>query len=129
MGKEPFTGADMNNTLFDYKWEELGEEHGGPLPGMKEMILSKDPETGAYTRLVYFAPGFKISVALKHEFWEEVFVIDGHMIDYGTNTIYPKGCYALRQAGVTHGPFGSEIGCTLLETTWFDRDWYEKNKK
>lgn len=130
MPKEPTTGADMRSTIRgDYKWGDVAKERGGPMKGLKEMMLCLDHKTGAYTRIVYFTPGFKIPAAWKHEFWEEVYVLDGYMIDYGTNTLYSKGDYALRQAGVLHGPFGSELGCTLLETTWFDRDWYGKNKK
>ena len=46
------------------------------------------------------------------------------MIDYGSNTLYTKGFYALRPPGVVHGPFGTELGCTLFETVWYDKDWY-----
>ncbi len=51
------------------------------------------------------------------------------MIDYGTDTLYEKGSYGLRPPGMDHGPFGTEIGCTLLETTWYDEEWYKKNSK
>ena len=51
-------------------------------------------------------------------------LLEGHMMDYGTNTLYTKGFYALRPPGVVHGPFGTELGCTLLETVWYDKDWY-----
>ena len=128
MGKEPKTGADMRSTVFDYTWGEVGEERGGPIPGIKEKLLSVDPETGAYTRIVLFQPGFKFSHALNHPFWEELLILDGHMIDYGSDTLYTKGYYGLRQPGITHGPFGTEIGCTLLETAYYDRKWYEENK-
>jgi hypothetical protein len=40
------------------------------------------------------------------------------------NPLYTKGYYALRPAGVVHGPFGTEIGCTLLEIVWYDKDFY-----
>lgn len=123
MGKEPYTGGDCISSIHDYEWKDFKLE--GTIPA-KNKVLAEDPETGAYTRIIYFPPGFKIPKAWKHEFWEEVYVLEGHMIDYGTNTVYPKGSYAMRQAGVMHGPFGSELGCTLLETTWYDRDWYEK---
>jgi len=126
MGKEPKTGAEMISSVHDYEWED--EKLDGKIPGKKKM-LSRDPETGAYTRIFYLPPGSKDSSARKHEFWEEIFVLEGHMVDYATNKVYPKGSYALRQAGVIHGPFGSELGCTLLETTWYDRNWYEKNKQ
>ena len=51
-------------------------------------------------------------------------VLEGHMIDYATNTLYTKGFYALTPPGVVHGPFGTELGCTLFETVWYDKDWY-----
>jgi hypothetical protein len=61
-----------------------------------------------------FEPGFKFDKALEHPFWEELLLLEGHMIDF----------YALRPPGVVHGPFGTELGCTLLETAWYDKDWY-----
>ena len=124
MGKSPATKADMRSTIFDYDWKEVGEERGGPIKGIKEKLLAVDPETGAYTRMVIFQPGFKFAKALEHPFWEELFLMEGHMIDYGTNTLYTKGYYALRPPGIVHGPFGTELGCTLLETAWYDKDWY-----
>jgi hypothetical protein len=129
MAKQPATNADMRSTIFDYEWGEVGKERGGPIPGIKEKLLSWDPETGAYTRIVIFEPGFKFDRALQHPFWEELLLLEGHMIDYGTNTLYTKGYYGLRPAGVVHGPFGTEIGCTLLETTWYDKDYYLKKQK
>lgn len=128
MAKEPATWADMRSTIFDYQWGEVGKERGGPIPGIKEKLLAVDPETGAYTRIVIFQPGFRFPKALQHPFWEELFMLEGHMVDYGTNTLYTRGYYALRPAGVVHGPFGTDIGCTLLETTWYDRQYYLSNE-
>jgi hypothetical protein len=119
MGKEPKTGADMLSTTYDYEWKDVGVERGGPIKGIREKLLAKDPISGAYTRIVHFEPGFKFSHALNHPFWEELLILEGHMIDYGTNTLYEKGHYGLRQPGIDHGPFGTELGCTLLETTYF----------
>lgn len=128
MGKRPATGADMRSTVFDYEWKEVGKERGGPIKGIKEKLLSVDTETGAYSRLVIFEPGFKFPSPLKHPFWEELFLLDGHMNDYGSNTLYTKGFYALRPPGTVHGPFGTQTGCTLLEIVWYDRDYYLENK-
>jgi len=129
MGKKPATHADMRSTVFDYEWKEVGPERGGPIPGIKEKLLASDPETGAYTRIVIFEPGFKFDKPLQHPFWEELFLLDGHMIDHATNTLYTKGYYALRPAGVVHGPFGTETGCTLLEMVWYDKDFYLTSMK
>ncbi len=125
LGKGPATFADMRSTIFDYAWDEVGKERGGPIPGIKEKLLASDPLTGTYSRLVIFEPGFKFSRALNHPFWEELFLMEGHMVDHGTNTLYTKGGYALRPAGIDHGPFGTEIGCTLLEITWQDGTYYK----
>ena len=127
MGKGPATHADMRSTVFDYEWKEVGKERGGPIPGIKEKLLSVDPETGAYSRLVIFEPGFIFSKPLEHPFWEELFLLDGHMDDYETDTLYTKGYYALRPPGTIQGPFGTKIGCTLLEIVWYDKDYYLKD--
>ena len=124
MGKEPATHADMRSTVFDYQWKEVGPERGGPIPGIKEKLLAADPQTGAYTRIVIFEPGFRFDKPLQHPFWEELYLLEGHRIDYGTDKLYTKGYYALRPAGVVHGPFGTEIGCTLLEIVWYNKNLY-----
>lgn len=128
MAKDPRTGADMRNTEYDYSWADVGSERGGPIPGIREKLLASDSETGSYTRIVHFEPGFRFDRALNHPFWEELLILDGHMIDFGSDTLYTKGSFGLRPPGMDHGPFGTELGCTLLETTWYDREWYEKNR-
>ena len=124
MGKSPPTNADMRSTTFDYEWKDVDEVRGGPIKGIREKLLAVDPETGAYTRIVIFEPGFKFDSALEHPFWEELLLLEGHMMDYGTHTLYTQGFYALRPPGTVHGPFGTELGCTLFETVWYDKDWY-----
>ena len=128
MAKQPATNGDMRNTNWDYEWKEVGKERGGPIKGIKEKLLAVDPETGAYTRIVFFEPGFKFNKPLQHPFWEELYVLDGFMFDYATNTVYAKGAYGLRPAGIVHGPFGTDLGCTLLETVWYDKEFYLKKK-
>ncbi|MFC1799245.1 hypothetical protein ACFLZL_05520 [Thermodesulfobacteriota bacterium] len=54
--------------------------------------------------------------------------MDGHLDDYGSDTLYTKGLYALRPPGTVHGPFGTKIGCTLLEVVWYDKDYYLENR-
>ncbi|CAB1062979.1 hypothetical protein D1BOALGB6SA_7761 [Olavius sp. associated proteobacterium Delta 1] len=83
MEKSPATKADMRSAIYDYEWNEFGEERGGPIKGIKEKLLAVDPETGAYTCMVIFQPGFKFDKALEYPFWEELFLMDGHMDDYG----------------------------------------------
>ena len=47
MAKQPATNADMRSTIFDYEWGEVGEERGGPIPGIKEKFFIMDPKTCA----------------------------------------------------------------------------------
>jgi len=125
MSKQPATRADMRSSIFDYSWGEVGVERGGPLPGLKELLLSLDPETGAYTRIVEFLPGFRFQRALSHPFWEEIYVLEGHVFAQGTQTLYTKGYYGLRPPGVPHGPYAIDLGATVYEVTWYDREGYE----
>lgn len=127
MSKSPATFADMRSSIFDYQWKEVGESRGGPIPGIKELLLSEDLETGSYSRIVLFQPGFEFDKALKHPFWEEIFVLEGHVFDIGSDTLYTKGSYGLRPPGTLHGPYKIELGAQVLEITWYDREWYEKN--
>lgn len=55
----------------------------GDSAGLQEKILSGDPKTGNYTRLLKFPPGADTSEAgpLRHEFWEEVWILEGSIHD------------------------------------------------
>ena len=85
--------------------------------GIQEQILSRDPETGDYTRLMRFEPGADASSAgrLVHQFWEEVYIIEGDLTDLHLQQTFTAGMYACRPPGMYHGPFLSESGCLMLE--------------
>jgi len=135
LSKNPRTDESMRSTVHDYEWIIPNNDAGEPIEGIKIKYMGKDPEDkGVYTRLLIFEPGFNTESFWtgefknqKHTFWEEVFVIKGHMMDYGTNKLFTEGYYGLRSPGSVHGPYGTDIGCLIMETTWRDREWYEKN--
>ena len=59
-------------------------DHGvGGVKGLTERILSEDPETGDYSRMLHFAPGTDTSAmgVQRHDFWEEVFIVEGSFVD------------------------------------------------
>ncbi|MGX1308115.1 hypothetical protein AB7M35_002873 [Amorphus suaedae] len=97
--------------------------------GIEQKILAgaldETAETGRRTRLLRFAPGVYTTEPFVHRYWEEVFLVAGDLIvgcdkngDGGeTFTGYT---YAIRPAGVFHGPFRSNTGCILLESHYFD---------
>lgn len=85
-----------------------------------EKILSHDPDSGDYTRLVRFEPDTDVSGAgvLVHDFWEEVYIIEGELTDLRLGETFTAGMYACRPPGMEHGPFLSRAGCLMLETRY-----------
>jgi len=104
-----------NKEFFDTEllpWNKIGE-------GLYEKILSKDEETGAYTRLLKFEPGAEINNILSHDFFEEVYIVKGTLIDKRLNKTYTEGMYAFRNPGMEHGPFVSPTGCITFEIRYY----------
>ena len=98
-------------------------------PGIQEKILagSLDEKNhgGSRTRLLRFQPGIHTTAPFVHEYWEEVYLLEGDLTvgndasgKGGEN--FAKGTYACRPPGAAHGPFKSNGGCTLLEIHYFD---------
>lgn len=99
----------------------IEEEEISGVPGQSERILSRDPETGSYTRILQFDPGCKTAETLHHDFWEEVYIIKGSLEDLGKNLVFRAGMYACRPPGMTHGPYFSKDGCTTIEMRYYVR--------
>ena len=83
--------------------------------GIEQKILSRDPDTGDVTRLLRFSPGVRTSDAIAHDFWEEVFIVEGAVIDLGLGRTFTAGMYACRPPGMKHGPYASPAGALLFE--------------
>jgi hypothetical protein len=84
-------------------------------PGVMEKILSEDPASGDVTRLLRFAPGVETSETITHDFWEEVWILEGSLIDLGKRQTFTAGMYACRPPGMVHGPYRTPSGCMTLE--------------
>lgn len=89
--------------------------------GLVEQILSHDPETGDYTRLLRFPPGADTSAAgtLRHDFWEEVWILDGAIHDLRLNKTFTRGMYACRPPDMPHGPWRSADGALTFEIRYW----------
>ena len=85
--------------------------------GLYERILARDAETGDYTRILEFEPGCDTSPmgVQRHDFWEEVWILDGELIDLGKQQTFSAGMYACRPPGMIHGPYRVPRGSTTLE--------------
>lgn len=113
MAKPEFEFFDVVTML---PWSQI---EGEP-KGVMEKILSRDPETGAYSRIVKFPPTETDKVK-SHDFWEEVYILQGSMYDKTKKEQYVEGYYACRPPKMIHGPYSVPYGCILLETTYFDK--------
>ena len=83
--------------------------------GIAEKILSQDPASGDVTRLVRFESGVETEGTIAHDFWEEVWILEGELIDLGKRETYRAGMYACRPPGMLHGPYRIPRGCVTLE--------------
>jgi len=92
----------------------------GDLGGLTEKILSIDPETGDITRLLRFPKGYEGKEVLCHPFWEEIYILEGYLVDVKVNQTYQRGCYACRPPGMIHGPFRAPEGCVTFEMRYVD---------
>lgn len=97
--------------------------------GIEEKILAgrldETNKTGNRTRLLRFAPGVFTTKPFVHDYWEEVYLLDGDMrVGNDENglggTAFSPNTYACRPPGAAHGPFKSENGCVLFEIHYYD---------
>jgi hypothetical protein len=97
-------------------------------PGIEQKILAgaldETRGTGNRTRLLRFAPGVFTTAPFVHDYWEEVYLLEGDLTvgnDAAGNggESFPPGTYACRPPGAAHGPFKSTGGCLLLEIHYY----------
>lgn len=97
--------------------------------GIEQKILAgaldETGKTGSRTRLLRFAPGVFTTAPFVHDYWEEVYLIDGDLTvgndAHGNGgEKFRAGTYACRPPGAVHGPFKSEGGCLLLEIHYYE---------
>ncbi|MFF1675040.1 cupin domain-containing protein [Streptomyces sp. NPDC058256] len=95
----------------------------GAAEGIEERVLADDP-TGAHrTTLVRWAPGTDTSAdgVTRHDFWEEVWILQGDLHDLTLDETFPQGSYACRPPGMPHGPWTTAEGVTMLVFTYPQR--------
>jgi hypothetical protein len=86
--------------------------------------LNETAQSGSRTRLLRFEPGVFTTAPFVHDYWEEVFLVEGDLT-VGNDAqgrggeAFKPGTYACRPPGAVHGPFKSETGCLLLEIHYY----------
>jgi hypothetical protein len=106
--------------FFPVSAVEWTPAQAGLVPGLFERILATDPERGVATRMLRFDPGTDTSAAGPqiHDFWEEVYILEGSLHDLTLNQTFPAGSYACRPPGMAHGPWLAQAGCLTFEVRY-----------
>ena len=102
-------------TCEGYQWQHPEGYPGG----IAEMIVTKDEETGAFTRFLKFDPGFVGEGTLTHKAWEEVYIIEGPLFCGGKEFV--TGTVAVRPPGMPHGPFSAPHGALTYEVHYYSK--------
>jgi hypothetical protein len=96
--------------------------------GIEQKILAGGLDeagaAGTRTRLLRFAPGVYTTAPFVHDYWEEVYLVDGDLTvgndaEGNGGESFAPGTYACRPPGAAHGPFKSASGCLLLEIHYY----------
>ncbi|HZT87738.1 MAG TPA: hypothetical protein VFA12_07200 [Stellaceae bacterium] len=105
------------------------EVPAGYPPGIEQKILAgsldENGRSGSRTRLLRFQPGVFTTAPFVHDYWEEVYLVEGDLT-VGNDAAgaggenFPPGTYACRPPGAVHGPFKSINGCLLLEIHYYE---------
>ncbi len=100
-------------------WTPVAAGSGAAGEGMSEKILNLDHQAGVSTRLLRFSPGVETDEVIYHDFWEEVYILEGALHDKTLNETFSSGMYACRPPGMPHGPYTSPIGYTTFEVRYY----------
>jgi hypothetical protein len=115
------TGRQYLESLRDGRCVYVGGGRVRDATGqLREAILSRDPDSGTFTRLLRFPPGTDTSPngTLTHDCWEEVWILEGTLHDLRLDQTFGAGMYACRPPGMAHGPWRSNEGCLTFEVRY-----------
>lgn len=93
----------------------------GDVAGLDERILALDEKTGVATRILRFEPGVDTTPngTQVHDFFEEVYILEGEITDLRLGETFGAGQYACRPPGMPHGPWvAGEQGCLTFEVRY-----------
>lgn len=97
------------------------EPVSGPAKGLSQRIIVRDEKGRALVRVLQYEPGTDTTpngVAV-HDYWEEVFIVEGSTYDITLGREFPKGSVASRPPGMRHGPWRSPNGCVMYEVNYY----------
>jgi hypothetical protein len=85
--------------------------------GIEQRVLSRGEDGVTLTRQTRWPAGHDTTGGgvIRHQFHEEVFLLDGDLTDLTLGRTFGPGDYASRRPGMPHGPYRTESGCLMLE--------------
>jgi ChrR-like protein with cupin domain len=86
-------------------------------PTVSERVLSHGEDDRTLTRIAHWSPGTDTTPdgVIHHDYYEEVYLLDGDLHDLTLDRTFTAGNYAARPPGMPHGPYRTKTGCTMLE--------------
>ncbi|WP_078429838.1 cupin [Alkalihalobacterium alkalinitrilicum] len=107
--------------FLDYKTFELKPFTN--VKGLSERIIAQVPGTSVATRILEFEPGTDTSPngVQIHDFWEELYIIEGSIIDLELDEEFTSGMVACRPPGMRHGPWKAPNGCKIFEVRYYSK--------
>lgn len=92
----------------------------GKVKGLSERVISKGEAEHELVRILEFAPGTDTTPngVQIHDYWEEIIIIEGSIIDLTLNQEFTKGMVASRPPGMKHGPWKCPDGCVMFEVRY-----------
>ncbi len=108
-------------------WEQVPGGADGVQQKMLSGALDEAAMIGVRTRLIRFLPGTVAPDVFVHEYWEEVYLIEGRLIvgcdaDGQGGTEFLAPAFACRPPGTPHGPFTSPEGCVFFEIQYYPKE-------
>lgn len=109
----------------EVEFTDFNEFTQEPIPdstsGRTQRIISKDLDTEDFVRVSEFAPGTDSSQegVQSHDYWEEVYIIEGSVIDLTLGKEFSASMVASRPPGMKHGPWKSPDGCKMFEVAYY----------
>ena len=110
--------ATVKEALEFFDPDSIAWETVEGMPGMEQKILSGSKESPDHSRLARVAAGTSYDIALSHEFYEEIWIVSGSIVDRSSGNTYTAGMYACRPPGMSHGPFAFEEEAVFFEVRY-----------
>ena len=101
---------EYRGSQADPEWRTVVEAGGT----RAEKMLNLDASHGTFTKVVKMLPGYRTLNPEVHDYWEEVYYLDGELIETKRNIKLKHGSYECIPPQTAHGPFETKTGCELL---------------